>query len=409
MKRILLLFFLTCTFSYSQVTDENGVKATGANNTELSGKIIIGNRSIGGNDGDPNNNNIVFDMSQKHAIFNLSDLYLFANSGIPWEGMYMTNSGTGDIRLALGAGNESWSFGIDNSDGDKIKLENDSKLSDTGYALGVDNNNNVDFRGNIGIGVATPSSKLHLQENSSSITAPGYLLEQVGTGDIYQKFTSPSQSWSFGIDQSSNNDLIISRGGDLSSSKLRFSGDGHGAYWDLNEFMVFPNTGMATSGISVYQAGSGDAKLTVGAGGDDWTMAVDNSDSGKYKIAKSSSVNSNVALTIDAALNIGIGTSTPDEKLSVNGTVHSKEVRVDLVGWPDYVFEEGYDLSSIEKVEEFIKENGHLEGIPSAAEVEANGAKLGEMNKLLLQKIEELTLYVIELNKEIESLKSKVD
>ncbi|CAL2083193.1 hypothetical protein [Tenacibaculum sp. 190524A05c] len=98
--------------------------------------------------------------------------------------------------------------------------------------------------------------------------------------------------------------------------------------------------------------------------------------------------------------NVGIGTANPDEKLAVNGTIHAKEVRVDLNNWPDYVFESTYKLPTLEEVEQQIKEKGHLPNIPSAEEVEKNGAQLGEMNKKLLEKIEELTLYTIQQEKD---------
>mgnify|MGYP000037970901 FL=1 len=98
---------------------------------------------------------------------------------------------------------------------------------------------------------------------------------------------------------------------------------------------------------------------------------------------------------------IGIGTSDPGAyQLAVNGNIHAKEVKVDLTGWPDYVFQSEYTLPTLEEVEKHIAEKGHLINMPSAKEVEENGVALGEMNKLLLQKIEELTLYIIELKHE---------
>nr|WP_299069375.1 hypothetical protein [uncultured Allomuricauda sp.] len=105
--------------------------------------------------------------------------------------------------------------------------------------------------------------------------------------------------------------------------------------------------------------------------------------------------------------NVGIGTSSPDSKLAVNGVIHSKEVRVDLIGWPDYVFKKQYYLPSLEEVEDHIKQKGHLKDIPSAQEVLENGIFLGDMNAKLLQKIEELTLYTIQQQKEIQSLKKE--
>ncbi len=100
--------------------------------------------------------------------------------------------------------------------------------------------------------------------------------------------------------------------------------------------------------------------------------------------------------------NVGIGTNDPGAyKLAVNGKIHAQEVRVDLVGWPDYVFEENYSLPTLHQVEQHIAEKGHLINIPSAKEVEKNGVQLGEMNKKLLEKIEELTLYAIAQEKKL--------
>ncbi len=106
--------------------------------------------------------------------------------------------------------------------------------------------------------------------------------------------------------------------------------------------------------------------------------------------------------------NVGIGTTNPDSKLAVNGTIHSKEVRVDLSGWPDYVFEPTYNLKPLSELEAYIKENKHLPEVPAASEVEKNGVHLGEMNKLLMRKVEELTLYLIEKDKQFIELKEEI-
>ncbi|WP_316632566.1 hypothetical protein [uncultured Flavobacterium sp.] len=98
--------------------------------------------------------------------------------------------------------------------------------------------------------------------------------------------------------------------------------------------------------------------------------------------------------------NLGLGTLTPNNKLDVNGTIHSKEVKVDMIGWSDFVFKKEYNLPTLAEVEKHINEKGHLENIPSEEEVLKDGINLGEMNAKLLQKIEELTLYMIEMKKD---------
>jgi hypothetical protein len=95
---------------------------------------------------------------------------------------------------------------------------------------------------------------------------------------------------------------------------------------------------------------------------------------------------------------VGIGTRSPQNTLDVNGTIRAKEIKVET-GWADFVFNPLYQLKSLTEVEKYIKEYGHLQDIPSAAEVEQNGVNVGEMQTKLLQKVEELTLYVIELKK----------
>lgn len=103
--------------------------------------------------------------------------------------------------------------------------------------------------------------------------------------------------------------------------------------------------------------------------------------------------------------NVGIGTDPQSTyRLAVDGAIHTKEVKVDLTGWADYVFQDDYHLPTLKEVERHITEKGHLINIPSAEEVEANGIELGEMNKLLLEKVEELTLYTLQQEKGIQEL-----
>jgi hypothetical protein len=148
---------------------------------------------------------------------------------------------------------------------------------------------------------------------------------------------------------------------------------------------------------------------------------------GKHVWSRAVSGTSGTAITwlenmrIDNAGNIGIGTSFPTEKLTVegnisaNGFITTKKLTLTQIGWSDYVFAKRFKLRSLSSLETFIKQNGHLPDLPSAKEVEAKGISVGDNQALLLKKIEELTLYMIDMQKqikkqavEIQRLKKKI-
>lgn len=111
---------------------------------------------------------------------------------------------------------------------------------------------------------------------------------------------------------------------------------------------------------------------------------------------------------------VGIGSINPDSELTVKGKIHAEEVKVDLNVPADYVFQKyytgtstlkpEYTIPTLDDVEKFTKENKHLPNIPSAKQIQEEGLHIGEMTNLLLQKIEELTLYSIEQNKQLKKL-----
>ena len=122
----------------------------------------------------------------------------------------------------------------------------------------------------------------------------------------------------------------------------------------------------------------------------------------------------NSRMTISSNGNVGIGTPKPTSKLTVAGNINSREVKVSVDAGADFVFEKEYALPSLQEVEKFVTENKHLPEIASAKEMQKEGINLSEMNIKLLQKIEELTLYLIEQekkntiqSKEIEKLKEE--
>jgi hypothetical protein len=207
-----------------------------------------------------------------------------------------------------------------------------------------------------------------------------------------------------------------------------------------NGFVIAPHQG-ATSGLRVDQNGN----VGIGTPFPSWQLEAGGTGSGKGIIMasgdeafvgwydrslKSSStnnrwgwyanngsthlwdnLNSANRLTISNNGNVGIGTTDPKGyKLAVAGKAIAEEVTVKLqANWPDYVFEPTYHLSPLDSIKTYIDKNKHLPEVPSAKEMEKNGVNLGEMNMLLLKKIEELTLYQIEANRKIEMLQKQVE
>jgi hypothetical protein len=246
--------------------------------------------------------------------------------------------------------------------------------------------------GNIGLGTTSPTSRF--QMNSGDIflnsTSSKLLLGTVAN------FSDASLNWSLKSDRpfiiaNATYPLIELRSTSPTAYGWADFAVATGDYYfsDVTKKGDVVIRGYTTGSLLLSNDASGDIKFATKAN----------------QIAGTTSL---VQMIIDKNGNIGMGTTTPDAKLAVNGIIHTKEVKVDLVGWPDYVFEKEYDLPTLEEVEKNIAREGHLINIPSADEVAANGVLLGDMNKKLLEKVEELTLYIIQMNKELQEVKSQL-
>lgn len=180
-----------------------------------------------------------------------------------------------------------------------------------------------------------------------------------------------------------------------------------GAVTGTGNKITFNGVASNTDEMSIYRFNrafnSSDLRVDIG---DDYGSDGDRFLVGTTKWADSKFY---VHMVVGADGKVGIGTETfGTERLAVNGNIRAKEIKVEASDWPDYVFQKDYKISSLSDLDRYIKSNQHLPGIPSAKEVEKNGIELGEMNKLLLQKIEELTVHLIEKDKTIEGMMERL-
>ena len=243
----------------------------------------------------------------------------------------------------------------------------------------------------IGIGTSAPTYDLHLASKTIGATSGTFTTTLNANGiNIYN--TTPTSSLGTYINYGSLK--IVGSGGQgapigsLSPKMVSVSQNGDYSRLDIGSATISNNTtypNLMFSGakysFQLIQATSGKIQFT-------------NLDLSK------------TYMSIDNTTGyVGIGTVIPSAMLTVNGTIAASEVDVQNIA-ADFVFDSNYKLSSLKDVESYISANKHLPGVAPAAET-VKGVKLGEFNQTLLQKVEELTLYIIELQKQVEQLKKQ--
>jgi hypothetical protein len=250
--------------------------------------------------------------------------------------------------------------------------------------------------GNVGIGTSTPIDKLTIQTplNSTGFTHIGGANEV-----IFSEFIG---GVSAGIGTSSNHALRFNTNGTgklsiYPAGEVVVGGNAAGAF---GKFTVV--TGDDSYGMNQVSNGPGAAIIGTYIGGTSAGI-------GTYTNTNMRIFCNNASTIFIAAAtgNVGIGTNSPGNRLEVNGTIRSKEIIVETNGWPDYVFDKNHQLPTLPEIEKFIQQNQHLPGFPSALEIEKNGLTVGYTQKKMMEKIEELTLYIIELNKKVKILEAQ--
>ena len=112
---------------------------------------------------------------------------------------------------------------------------------------------------------------------------------------------------------------------------------------------------------------------------------------------------------VHTASSVGVGTPTPRVALEVKGAIHAEEVKVTVEGWPDYVFDDDYSLTPLDELARYIDREGHLPGIPSSEKVRREGVALGAVQVSMLEKVEELTLHILALERRNQALARRLE
>jgi hypothetical protein len=369
-------------------------------------------------------------ISYGRGIFNnASDTQISLYSPDTWAGISFNDTDGGDFFWFNGQ-HKTFSIGGQGANvaNKKLHIEGGTSIG-VGYKGNTVPANGLSVEGSVGIGTASASTQLHV---FGDITVGGGSYTKQPK-IFFRQNDHSSSGWTVGADGSNTNNLMIygyETEGDFkiytnNTQRIVVENDGN-----VGIGTTAPSAKLEVLGQNVlFLSNTSDNKLQIGRNNAEkisllvedkhfYFDLLQDTDENQSHImyfrnqAGGTSSDNDIRfqtssvdrLTIKSNGNVGIGTTNPDSKLSVNGKIHTKEVKVDLVGWPDYVFTNTYQLPTLASVEKYIKENGHLPNIPTAKEVAKNGIELGLMHKKLLEKIEELTLYTINQEKKITEL-----
>lgn len=259
--------------------------------------------------------------------------------------------------------------------------------------------------GNVGIGTTSPTAKLDVNgviNSNDDITS---------TNGTVKSFLSVSNSYGTGVIGTQTNHDLAFYTNSLPVARFTTNGNfGIGTATPVGAYLLTlagsGNSNTPAGAIALKQGSNTGFFLGYGSSSNNNDVEIFNANNGYLRFA----TNNSERIRIQSDGNVGIGTTNPDEKLTVKGNIHAAEVKVEAIGSiPDYVFEPEYKLTSLEELKTYVDKNHHLPNIPSAKEIEKDGIQLGGMSMNLLKTIEELSLHVIELNNQLKLQKEEME
>lgn len=278
--------------------------------------------------------------------------------------------------------------------------------------------------GNVGIGIASPEGKLHIGSGGAtnfiignSFTSGGSTALYMGTSASSNGYTylqgvrSAGAAGGYGVLALNPNGGNLGVGTTSPIEKLHING-GNLVVDNAAPFMYLRANGLTAGYLN---ASGNNIGLTTTASNNTGVLYLGAKGQGIVSIEPNGQFSVNTgnpgAFRVHPDGRVTVGPKAASGYwFAVGGSMICEELKVQLINnWPDYVFKDDYKLRTLDDLRKYISENNHLPGIPAAAEVEKNGIDVGDMQKRLMEKVEELTLYVLQLQNEIRSLKGTVN
>jgi hypothetical protein len=360
-----------------------------------------------------------------------ADLHIANGSTSPWLAIDKPINYESGIQFRR-TGTTQFYFYSDNDDNDALKIQSTALTGESDATPRIQipyTNKNLYFvqsGGSVAMGHANPYSASRLHVKSPGPSQWGFVTEAfanqklIGVGhDGNAGYISVSYLGTAGYSPlyfrtGELTRMTVDENGKVgvgtSTPQLNFEVVGNGQIirnsngGDYSTLRLYNNQNNGMRSLEMDYSGSGYTGPLVNGGptGESGSLTT----TGAFPLVLGTS--NTARIVISSSGDVGIGTKSPDQKLTVKGKIHSEEVIVDLsVPAPDYVFEQNYSLTPLDEVQAFIAQHKHLPEVPSAKEMEKDGVKVGEMEMLLLKKMEEMTLHMIKMNERLIALEQE--